>query len=525
MRRGCLSRRTSAPKPSLPAAPGARFWTKTSARSTRRLSISRAASCFRFNVRDSFDRLSHTKWLERPLTVLSYPRAKSPTSGRSTFITRAPRSASWRVAKGAATACSRETTVMPSSGSISERPRQPEHVLSHVGEDEVGRDGSYFEEPGLAELALDVVPGVEAVAAEGLHRGVCRLPGGVGCQQQGHVGLCSAGFARVEQFGGPEAHEVRGLHAYVRLRYGELDALVLADGSAEDDALRGTAGGLIYEPPSVADALGGDEDPFGVHAVEDVPEALAFLADQAARRDAQVLEEEFVSLVVDHHTPGLHRQPVAHGLAQIDEEHGQPLGLPLRLIQRRGPGQQDHEVRVLDARDVHLSPVDDVMIAVSHGGRPQGGRVAPGLRLGHAEGLQPQLTARYLRQVLPLLLLRAVFKHGAHHVHLGVCGLGVASGAVDLFEDDRSLGEAQAQPTVFLRDERAEVAAFRHRLDKGFRVLSSRVELAPVAVREIRAHLADSSAQILVLVGAPHVMPPAAGFARPAPDPGSRHDR
>src|SRR5215204_21438 len=89
----------------------------------------------------------------------------------------------------------------------------------------------------------------------------------------------------------------------------------------------------------------------------------------------------------------------------------------------------------------------------------------------------------------------------------------------------RSTGEAQAQPTVFLRDERAEVATLRHCLDKGFRVLPSRVELAPVAVGEVRAHLADSSPQVLVLVGAPHVTPPAAGFARRAPDPGSRRDR
>src|SRR5215218_1392421 len=64
-----------------------------------------------------------------------------------------------------------------------------------------------------------------------------------------------------------------------------------------------------------------------------------------------------------------------------------------------------------------------------------------------------------------------------------------------------------------------------HVSDKGFRVLPSRVEFAPVAVREVRAHFADSSPQLLVLVGAPHVTPPAAGFARRAPDPGSRRDR
>src|SRR5206468_8158992 len=41
---------------------------------------------------------------------------KSPTPGRSTLMTRAPRSASWRVQNGAAMACSSETTVMPSRG-------------------------------------------------------------------------------------------------------------------------------------------------------------------------------------------------------------------------------------------------------------------------------------------------------------------------------------------------------------------------------------------------------------------------
>src|SRR5580765_8406317 len=51
-----------------------------------------------------------------PFTFVSYARAKSPVPGRSILITRAPRSASWRVAKGAATACSSETTVMPARG-------------------------------------------------------------------------------------------------------------------------------------------------------------------------------------------------------------------------------------------------------------------------------------------------------------------------------------------------------------------------------------------------------------------------
>src|SRR5215210_5077211 len=299
-RRGFASLSSSAPKPRRSTAPGARFWTKTSAPRTRRRSTSLAPSSFRFSVRDSLERLSHTKWLARPLTVSSYPRAKSPTPGRSTFITRAPRSASWRVAKGAATACSKETTVTPSSG-------------------------SHLEEPGLAELALDVVLGVEGVAAEGLHRRVRGLPRGVGGKQQGHVRLGAAGLAPLEKLRGPEAHQVGGLDAYVRAGEGELDALVLPYRAAEDRAFVGAAGGAVHEPAPVADALGGYQDALGVHPVQDVPEPPSLLADQGVRRDAQVLEEELVCLVVDHHPPRLDREAVADGLAQVEEENREPL--------------------------------------------------------------------------------------------------------------------------------------------------------------------------------------------------------
>src|SRR5918998_5143026 len=369
MSRGSAPLSSSAPKPRRSTAPGARFWTKTSAPWRRRRSTSLAPSSLRFSVRDSFERLSQTKWLARPLTVVSYPRAKSPTPGRSTFMTRAPKSASWRVAKGAATACSRDTTVTPSSGSMLERPRHAEDVLADVGEDQVRRDRRHLEEPGLPELALDVVLGVVGVAAEGLHRRVCGLPGGVGGQEQGHVRLGAAGLAPIEELRGVEAHQVGGLDAYVRPGERELDALVLPYRAAEDRALVGAAGGALHEPPPVADALGGDQDALGVHPVQYVPEPSALLADQGARRDAQVLEEELVGLVVDHHLPGIDREAVADGLAQIEEEDREALGPALHLVERRGAGQEDHVVRVLDARDVDLAPGYDVVVAVTRGGR------------------------------------------------------------------------------------------------------------------------------------------------------------
>src|SRR6478735_5350559 len=157
-------------KPRRAAAPGARFCTTTSARSTiSRFRIVCPSSCLTSSVRLSFDRLVQTKCDARPMTRSSYARAKSPTPGRSILMTRAPRSASCRVQNGAAIACSSVTTVMPSSGRIgwatvpdtdrraSERTRQAEHVLGDVREDQVRRYRRYLVEPCLAELALDVV--------------------------------------------------------------------------------------------------------------------------------------------------------------------------------------------------------------------------------------------------------------------------------------------------------------------------------------------------------------------------------
>jgi hypothetical protein len=67
---------------------------------------------------DSLPRLSQTKWAPYRRRR-GRSRARSPRpSGRSTLITRAPRSARLRVASGVATACSIDTTVISSSGSM-----------------------------------------------------------------------------------------------------------------------------------------------------------------------------------------------------------------------------------------------------------------------------------------------------------------------------------------------------------------------------------------------------------------------
>ncbi len=68
--RGNRSRSASAPSPSRSAAPGAKFCTNTSARSSRRSTVARVRA-LRSSAIASFERFSHTKWLDSPCTALS----------------------------------------------------------------------------------------------------------------------------------------------------------------------------------------------------------------------------------------------------------------------------------------------------------------------------------------------------------------------------------------------------------------------------------------------------------------------
>jgi hypothetical protein len=88
----------------------------------------------------------------------------------------------------------------------------------------------------------------------------------------------------------------------VSLSDGELDALVLANGPSEDHPLLRSRHRALDEPAAVAHALGGDQDAFGVHAVQDVAEAATLFTNQRGGGNAQIGELEFAGGVVQ---PGL----------------------------------------------------------------------------------------------------------------------------------------------------------------------------------------------------------------------------
>ena len=152
---------------------------------------------------------------------------------------------------------------------------------------------------------------------------------------------------------------------------------------------------------------------------------------------------------------GLTSRPLPTASRRSTRNTDRPCGLALDLLARRRAREQDHEVGELDAGDVHLAPVDDVVVAVADGHRAQRRRVRPRLGLRDAEGLQPQLAAGDAGQVGALLLLRAVPEQRAHRVDLRVRRLGVAAGAVDLLEDDRGARDVEPEAAVLLGDQRA----------------------------------------------------------------------
>ena len=139
--------------------------------------------------------------------------------------------------------------------------------------------------------------------------------------------------------------------------------LVLADRPAEHDALLGIARGPRQRRAADADGLGRDQYALGIHAVQDVLEAPALLADAVLERHRQAVEEQLVG--VDRLAAHLVDDARLHVLAvERGVEQREPLGALLHLLERRGAGEQQHAVGHLRGGDPDLLPVDRIAVAV-----------------------------------------------------------------------------------------------------------------------------------------------------------------
>ena len=98
---------------------------------------------------------------------------------------------------------------------------------------------------------------------------------------------------------------------------GNCIALIFADGAAEHFALFGIGARAVDEEAAVADAFRRDQDALGIHAVDDVAEALALFADQIFGRHFQIVEEQFGRGVIDHRADRADGEALADRLAFI----------------------------------------------------------------------------------------------------------------------------------------------------------------------------------------------------------------
>ena len=171
----------------------------------------------------------------------------------------------------------------------------------------------------------------------------------------------------------------------------ELHALVRADRTAEDDSLRRIAGGLVDEPAAVADAFCGDQDPLGVHAVEDLPEAAPFGTDERIGGELDAVEEHLGRRVVQHRLDRADRRvrpPVASRRSTRNVDN------PCVRFSTWSSGvvRASSSIRSeWSARDVQIFwPCTTYPSSFALGGRLDVRRVAAGGRLGHTERLKPE---------------------------------------------------------------------------------------------------------------------------------------
>ena len=240
----------------------------------------------------------------------------------------------------------------------------------------------------------------------------------------------------------------------------------------------------------------GDEDALGVHAVEDIAEALALLADAVLDRHRHVVEEELGRRMIDHGADGPDGEAVSDRLAHVDQQHGHAVGRLLRFLARRRAAQQKHQVGMFGAADPDLLAVDDVAVALAPREGADARRIGAAGRLGDAERLQAQCAGGDLRQISGLLLGAAVPQHRAHRVHLRVAGGAIAARAMDLLEDRRRGAQAQSRPAIFLGNQDGEKTFLRQTFDEGGRIGALAVERAPVFAGKIAAELGDRVANL-----------------------------
>ena len=350
-----------------------------------------------------------------------------------------------------------------------------------------------------AEETLDMHFLGVAETAVGDHGPLARTLASFGGEVFGGVGFRSTRLIVVVEPGGPEGHEPRRLEFRPALGQGVLDGLVLADRTAKDFAFCGIGGGAVKRFLSNADSFGRHKNPLGVETVQQVSEALAFLADPISDGHGHVVEENLV---------GVHCMP-AHLLdlgnldvvpIEVGVEETDAIEWPCTFFDRSGAGKEEYLVGFLGRTCPHLLPVDEVLVTVAFGTGLNVRRIQAGAGFGDAEA-GARLAANERWQP-PFALFRRAEHHnwvGAKDVHVDRAGGAHRSGRLsDCVHQDGSLTHAEAGPTVLGWHRDTEPAAVGHGLGKLNWKVATAIMGKPIVVVKLPHEASDIGADIFL---------------------------
>jgi hypothetical protein len=138
--------------------------------------------------------------------------------------------------------------------------------------------------------------------------------------------------------------------------------------------------------------------------------------------------------VIEHGADGADGEAGAERLLHVDQQDAHAVR-GVRLLAPTRAAEQQHEIRMLGARNPDFAAADDIIVAVPLGEGRYARSICARVGLGDAEGLQAQFAAGDARQIFRLLRVAAVPQQRAHRVHLGVAGRAIAARTMHLVEN------------------------------------------------------------------------------------------